>query len=418
LAAKFLKVNLPKDGDKVWWQQFEVTPRQLEGGISSSLRPIRFLCAWYNQSVLILKLVCSAEVSNQMLELYEQNKSNGATGSLANDPSPSDMNRGQAPFETPSLNGHHHQQSPMAKPEVVEAKVDEASGQRDEEYAGGRVHSSSPLYTPNMVRTYSDPPSDRPSEARHNGISETSGVQALNGRIKQETAVKKEVLRSNGEKVEHYHEYREETKTSVARVDRNDDGGLNARERRRETEDWIGKEKTKEKTATVVKSETVEIKPKGTETKVITEEKDTKKEFVSLDEVNKDKIKAALEKRRKSRVEVKPPGVKHEPTNEEELLERELESFVDAEAEKSVKERRDKKPSRSELDFAGGKEHQPGAKKPRVKEEGDLKSKIEHDATGLKERVAEGDLAPPTKKKIVKEHERKQVLLYFLPECI
>ncbi|KAG0561005.1 hypothetical protein KC19_9G029800 [Ceratodon purpureus] len=380
LAAKFLKVNLPKDGDKVWWQQFEVTPRQLE------------------------------EVSNQMLELYEQNKTNGATGSLANDPSPSEMNRGQAPFETPPLNGHHLQQSPLAKPEVVEPKVDGGSSQRDDEYGGGRVHSSSPLYTPNMVRTYSDPPSDRPSEARHNGMSDTSGVQALNGRVKQETTVKKEVLRSNGEKVEHYHEYREETKTSVARIDRNDDGGLSTRDRRRETDDWIGKEKIKEKTATVVKSETVEIKSKGTEFKVVTEEKDTKKEFVSLDEVNKDKIKAALEKRRKSRVEVKPLGVKHEPINEEELLERELESFVDAaaEAEKSVKERRDKKPSRSEHDFAGGKEHQSVVKKPRVKEEGDAKSKIEHDATGLKERVAEGDLAPPIKKKIVKEHERKQ----------
>ncbi|XP_047316986.1 cyclin-T1-3-like isoform X2 [Impatiens glandulifera] len=43
LAAKFLKVKLPSDGDKVWWQEFDVTPRQLE------------------------------EVSNQMLELYEQN---------------------------------------------------------------------------------------------------------------------------------------------------------------------------------------------------------------------------------------------------------------------------------------------------------------------------------------------------------
>lgn len=341
-----------------------------------------------------------------MLELYEQNKTNGAMGSLANDPSPSEMNRGQAPFETPSLNGHHLQQSPLAKPEVVEAKVDEAYSQRDEEYGGGRVHSSSPLYTPNMVRTYSDPPSDRPSEGGHNGILETSGVQALIGRIKQET-VKKEVLQSNGENVEHYHEYREDTKTSVAR----DDGGLSVHERRRETEDWIGKEKPREKTATVVKSETVDIKIKGTETKIVTEEKDTKKEFVSLDEVNKDKIKAALEKRRKSRVELKPPGVKHEPTNEEELLERELESFVDAaaEAEKSVKERWEKKPSRSEHDFAGGKEHQLGAKKPRVKEEGEVKSKIEHDATGLKERVAEGDLAPPFKKKIVKELERKQV---------
>ncbi|KAJ0716171.1 putative cyclin [Helianthus annuus] len=44
LAAKFLKVKLPSEGEKVWWQEFNVTPRQLE------------------------------EVSNQMLELYEQNR--------------------------------------------------------------------------------------------------------------------------------------------------------------------------------------------------------------------------------------------------------------------------------------------------------------------------------------------------------
>lgn len=44
LAAKFLKVKLPSDGDRVWWQEFDVTPRQLE------------------------------DVSNQMLELYEQNR--------------------------------------------------------------------------------------------------------------------------------------------------------------------------------------------------------------------------------------------------------------------------------------------------------------------------------------------------------
>ncbi|EPS71979.1 hypothetical protein M569_02776, partial [Genlisea aurea] len=44
LAAKFLKVKLPHDGETSWWQEFDVTPRQLE------------------------------EVSNQMLELYEQNR--------------------------------------------------------------------------------------------------------------------------------------------------------------------------------------------------------------------------------------------------------------------------------------------------------------------------------------------------------
>ncbi|KAM0936887.1 putative cyclin [Dioscorea sansibarensis] len=44
LAAKFLKVKLPSDGEKFWWQEFDVTPRQLE------------------------------DVSNQMLELYEQSR--------------------------------------------------------------------------------------------------------------------------------------------------------------------------------------------------------------------------------------------------------------------------------------------------------------------------------------------------------
>ncbi|XP_019451931.1 PREDICTED: cyclin-T1-4-like [Lupinus angustifolius] len=51
LAAKFLKVKLPSEGEKVWWQDFDVTPRQLE------------------------------EVSNQMLELYEQNKVSQFQGS-------------------------------------------------------------------------------------------------------------------------------------------------------------------------------------------------------------------------------------------------------------------------------------------------------------------------------------------------
>ncbi|KAK9725708.1 hypothetical protein RND81_05G163900 [Saponaria officinalis] len=51
LAAKFLKVKLPSDGEKVWWQEFDVTPRQLE------------------------------EVSNQMLELYEQSRPQPNQGS-------------------------------------------------------------------------------------------------------------------------------------------------------------------------------------------------------------------------------------------------------------------------------------------------------------------------------------------------
>ncbi|KAF6162464.1 hypothetical protein GIB67_026302 [Kingdonia uniflora] len=52
LAAKFLKAKLPADGEKVWWQEFDVTPRQLE------------------------------EVSNQMLELYEQNRVPSSQGNV------------------------------------------------------------------------------------------------------------------------------------------------------------------------------------------------------------------------------------------------------------------------------------------------------------------------------------------------
>ncbi|KAL5203791.1 hypothetical protein ABZP36_008662 [Zizania latifolia] len=84
LAAKFLKVKLPSDGEKVWWQEFDVTPRQLE------------------------------EVSNQMLELYEQNRvapppsqgneTEGSSASVANQRAP-----GKAPgaSEEPSAHENH-----------------------------------------------------------------------------------------------------------------------------------------------------------------------------------------------------------------------------------------------------------------------------------------------------------------------
>lgn len=343
-----------------------------------------------------------AEVSNQMLELYEQNKSNGATGSLANDPSPSEMHRGHLQYEAPCANGHHHQQSQVTKSEGVEAKMDEASSRREEEYGGGRVQSSSPLYTPNMVRAYSDPPSERPSEGRQNGVSEAPGVAGTNGRVVAETSVKKEVVRST----EHYHEYREEVKGDGGRVDRGEEGGSSGRERRRENEDWIGKEKTKERTVAAVRTaETVETTT-TTKATVVAEEKESRQGFVSLDEVDTDKIKAAMEKRRKSRGggEAKGGVAKQEPTNEEELLERELESGVDtaAEAEKSVKERREKKVGRGEYEVGGGKEQGSGAKKARVKEEGEAKSRVEHEVTVGKERGAEGNAM----KKVGKEQER------------
>ncbi|KAH7447694.1 hypothetical protein KP509_01G117300 [Ceratopteris richardii] len=54
LAAKFLKVKLPSNDKRPWWQEFDVTPRQLE------------------------------EVSNQMLELYEQHRGLSACAAESN----------------------------------------------------------------------------------------------------------------------------------------------------------------------------------------------------------------------------------------------------------------------------------------------------------------------------------------------
>ncbi|GAB4835552.1 hypothetical protein Ancab_000461 [Ancistrocladus abbreviatus] len=72
LAAKFLKVKLPSDGEKVWWQEFDVTPRQLE------------------------------EVSNQMLELYEQNKNTASQGSEVDGSTAGGGAANRAPSKVPS----------------------------------------------------------------------------------------------------------------------------------------------------------------------------------------------------------------------------------------------------------------------------------------------------------------------------
>lgn len=55
LAAKFLKVKLPSDGEKVWWQEFDVTPRQLEG-FSLSLKPITD--EYDNKTLFLVTVMC------------------------------------------------------------------------------------------------------------------------------------------------------------------------------------------------------------------------------------------------------------------------------------------------------------------------------------------------------------------------
>ncbi|GLT81111.1 hypothetical protein SLA2020_525150 [Shorea laevis] len=85
LAAKFLKVKLPSDAKRVWWQELDITPRQLE------------------------------EVSSQMLELYEQvSDVQGSSGSMTvNPPSKAPKNREHAVparFETSKESFFKHHQ--------------------------------------------------------------------------------------------------------------------------------------------------------------------------------------------------------------------------------------------------------------------------------------------------------------------
>lgn len=90
LAAKFLKIKLPTDGEKPWWQELEVTARQLE------------------------------DVSNQMLALYEQHR----------DPTPS-------PLEVSSTSGSvAPSEVPPGTPQVVEKRFSKAKAKPEVEEEG------------------------------------------------------------------------------------------------------------------------------------------------------------------------------------------------------------------------------------------------------------------------------------------
>ncbi|KAG1348093.1 cyclin-T1-3 [Cocos nucifera] len=112
LAAKFLKVKLPSDGEKVWWQEFDVTPRQLEGGMGRLELNSHYDISMDTTYHLIAGLGYP-EVSNQMLELYEQNRvtqppshGNEAEGSFVTGTNPETPVKAPAAIEESSQNGY------------------------------------------------------------------------------------------------------------------------------------------------------------------------------------------------------------------------------------------------------------------------------------------------------------------------
>ncbi|XP_010538600.1 PREDICTED: cyclin-T1-5-like isoform X2 [Tarenaya hassleriana] len=98
LAAKFLKVKLPSDGEKVWWQEFDVTPRQLE------------------------------DVSNQMLELYEQNRVPSSQGTEVESSSGGGAAHRSISRNAASMDEHGSSRQMSSRPPVDHSNSDNHGG--------------------------------------------------------------------------------------------------------------------------------------------------------------------------------------------------------------------------------------------------------------------------------------------------
>lgn len=214
LAAKFLKVKLPSDGEKVWWQEFDVTPRQLE------------------------------EVSNQMLELYEQNRVPPSQGSEVE----SNQNH-----RTPAkINDEEHTPNSgiVMKP--------------------GSLRQSSSRSAPD----HSDPPRSVQHQSNENGSVDMGGSVITDHKVDEET------------KAENARDETTEAKSTLHKS-----GGVRNLELR--------------------ESGLVGQSPK---------------EAIKM--IDKDKVKAAIEKRKKSRGEM---TMKKDVMDEDALIEKELEEGIELE---------------------------------------------------------------------------------------
>eukprot|EP01018_Ginkgo_biloba_P017307 Gb_15285 [translate_table: standard] len=327
LAAKFLKVKLPSDGEKVWWQEFEVTPRQLE------------------------------EVSNQMLELYEQNRAVPASRGGELDGSVGASNRqkpGNSEFEDPpSANGHS--EVPLSSADVQHvsgllpadtSRAFKRDAITDPENCGKYVANATYMKQ-NMVSVNPD---------TEQAYSENQGFAEENLNTNQPNTLTKEGDQDHPT----YAEVKDDSKQDL-------DPSFIGRGREKIDEPKLNKTKpsaewplytpdgfeTKEqpdsrRDANGREDDEPHDKRSGDEIKSGPGSNDIEwnKTYVGLNVIDKDRVKAALEKRRKSRGEVtdsRPTVRKADLIDEDDLIERELESGVEAaaEAERAKQERKD-----------------------------------------------------------------------------
>ncbi|KAJ9164450.1 hypothetical protein P3X46_024026 [Hevea brasiliensis] len=262
LAAKFLKVKLPSDGEKVWWQEFDVTPRQLE------------------------------EVSNQMLELYEQNRpstNNEAEGSTVGGVSHQTTSKASSGKEEHATTNSHSQAGGITSRPGTSKSMSLADNRGG---APRTTHNQGNEHLSGEMKSASD----------HNADGESSDYvdQGIDTLSRHENMGEANTLR-------HASHGKEDQERNVVRSEISEAGELKDKHFGRNLENREG---------------TVGQSPQD-----------------AIKKIDRDKVKAALEKRKKSRGDV---SRKTDFLDEDDFIERELEAGIElaAESEKSKRDRR------------------------------------------------------------------------------
>ncbi|CAK8577346.1 unnamed protein product [Lathyrus sativus] len=337
LAAKFLKVKLPSDGEKVWWQEFDVTPRQLE------------------------------EVSNQMLELYEQNRlpqsqgneAEGATagGVRASSKAPAtseeQVSKQIASHSAPQRTSVENNAAPLTG---TENQSNDGSAEMGSDITDHKID----LETRDSQTSEKLPEKDNQREVANRSISGAERVVSGDQDKIVGTEEAAELGRSDDTSYK--------SSFNVGRNPELREGPLSPKEAIK----MIDKDKVKaalekrrkERGEMTIKEDAMD------EDDLIERELENGVEMTNK-VIDKDKVKAAIEKMRKVRSEM---TIKKDIMDEDDLIEKELEDGVELAVE-NEKNKREKRRSWSEPDGEDNKELKGKLRKDRNEcnaEEGDM----------------------------------------------
>ncbi|KAK1286120.1 Cyclin-T1-3 [Acorus calamus] len=257
LAARFLKVKLPSDGDTVWWQEFHVTPKKLE------------------------------EVGNQMLELYEQNQA--ASASKGNE-----AERGGGA-------GSPHHVSSVEKSMAVNTYI-QGSGLTSAKYGPSPASAAPPLLSRSV------PEQSHPE--KQNKIHRISHNKTPNHFDQKTDARNKE---------EHYHDMEALHRPHIIPDQTQED--LSHADMRKAMKE----KQLKDDGLSFKSGPTADVR-----SSIHLDDPNGYSPIDAIKKIDKDKVKAALEKHRKSRADVVR---KVDAMDFDDIIEREIESGVEVAVE-------------------------------------------------------------------------------------